>query len=197
MSTSPTQQAKMEQYFDEFISNEPDHESLDEMIEALDDVIYKVLLEKLGYINSSDDQKKLVRQKMRDYMMNMDFNSPSLAHAEKMLRSIGVSDFRKAATYLEQLYVHRSKLISQAQRLNAQKPRNKDPFSAVLARIVSLNPDISSEEAIEQLEGGSYDHVITAFDHEEISYLLPGGSEKTVLKSNIPSRLSRLKKNKK
>ena len=193
MSTSPTHQAKIEQYFDEFISNEPDHESLDEMIEALDDVIYKALLEKLGYSNSSEEQKKLVRQKMRDYMMNMDFNSPSLAHAEKMLRAIGVSDFKKAATYLEQLYVHRSKLISQAQRLNAQKPRNKDPFAAVLARVVSLNPDISTEDAIERLESGLYDDVITKFDHEEITYSLPDGSVKTVLKSNIPSRLSRLK----
>lgn len=129
-------------------------------------------------------------------MMNMDFNSPSLAHAEKMLRAIGVSDFKKAATYLEQLYVHRSKLISQAQRLNAQKPRNKDPFAAVLARVVSLNPDISTEDAIERLESGLYDDVITKFDHEGISYLLPDGSEKTVLKSNIPSRLSRLKNKK-
>ena len=196
MSTSPTQQAKMEQYFTEFISNEPDHESLDEMIEALDDVIYKVLLEKLGYINSSDDQKTLVRQKMRDYMMNMDFNSPSLAHAEKMLRAIGVSDFKKAAKYLDQLYVDRSKAISQAQRLNAQKPRNKDPFAALLARIVSQTPDISSEDAIERLESGLYDDVITAFDHEEISYLLPDGREKTVSKSNIPSRLSRLRNKK-
>ena len=196
MSTFPIHQAKIERYFDEFISNAPDTESLDEMIKSLDDVIYKALLEKLDYINSSEDQKTLVRRKMRDYMMNMDFNSPSLAHAEKMLRSIGVSDFKKAATYLEQLYDHRSKVISQAQRLKAQKPRNKDPFAALLARIVSLKPEISSEEVIERLESGLYDDVITEFDYEEISYLLPDGSEKTVLKSNIPSRLARLRNKK-
>ena len=196
MSTLPSRQDAINKLFDDFKGNGHEDESLDEMIEALDDVIYKALLEKLGYINSSDDQKALVRQKMRDYMMNMDFNSPSLAHAEKMLRAIGVSDFKKAATYLEQLYVHRSKLISQAQRLNAQKPRNKDPFAAVLARVVSLNPDISSEDAIERLESGLYDDVITKFDHEEITYSLPDGSVQTVLKSNIPSRLSRLKNKK-
>lgn len=196
MSTLPSRQDAINKLFDDFKGNGHEDETLDEMIEALDDVIYKALLEKLGYINSSDDQKALVRQKMRDYMMNMDFNSPSLAHAEKMLRAIGVSDFKKAATYLEQLYVHRSKLISQAQRLNAQKPRNKDPFAAVLARVVSLNPDISTEDAIERLESGLYDDVITKFDHEEITYSLPDGSVKTVLKSNIPSRLSRLKNKK-
>ena len=196
MSTLPSRQDAINKLFDDFKGNGHEDESLDEMIEALDDVIYKALLEKLGYSNSSEEQKKLVRQKMRDYMMNMDFNSPSLAHAEKMLRAIGVSDFKKAATYLEQLYVHRSKLISQAQRLNAQKPRNKDPFAAVLARVVSLNPDISTEDAIERLESGLYDDVITKFDHEEITYSLPDGSVKTVLKSNIPSRLSRLKNKK-
>ena len=196
MSTLPSRQDAINKLFDDFKGNGHEDETLDEMIEALDDVIYKALLEKLGYINSSDDQKALVRQKMRDYMMNMDFNSPSLVHAEKMLHAIGVSDFKKAAKYLDQLYVDRSKAISQAQRLNAQKPRNKDPFAALLARIVSQTPDISSEDAIERLESGLYFDVITEFDHEEISYLLPDGREKTVLKSNIPSRLARLRNKK-
>lgn len=59
MNTPPERQANIEQIFDDFIENAPENESLDEMIEALDDVIYKALLEKLGYSNSSIEQKNL------------------------------------------------------------------------------------------------------------------------------------------
>ena len=196
MSTLPSRQDAINKLFDDFKKNGHEDESLEEMFEAFDELVYMALLEKLGYSNSSEEQKKLVRLKMSEFMLNMDFNSPAIAHVENMLHSIGAGSFPKAASYLEQLYETRSKVFSEIQRKNAKNPREKDPLSKILAKLVSRKPDISAVEAIEQLESGLYDDVITAFDHEEISYSLPGGSEKTVLKSNIPSRLSRLKNKK-
>ena len=196
MSTPPDRQAPIDQYFDEFINNDPGEESLDEMIEALDAVIYKALLEKLGYTESGDEQKNLVRQKMNEYMINMDFNNPSLAHSEKMLHSIGAKDYIKAANYLEHLYKIRTAAISQKQKQIAQQPRKKDPFAEILVRLVRQKDDISYEETIERLESGLYGDVIVGFDEYDIYYTLPTGMEKVVSKANIPSRLARLRNKK-
>lgn len=193
MSTSPDRQAAIDKYFDDFLVGGSSDESLDEMIEALDEVIYRALLEKLGYSNSSSEQKSLVRRKMNEFMMKMDFNAPSIVHAEKMLHSIGMADFKKASQYLEQLYIQRSAAISEIQREHAKKPRKNDPFTEILVRILDQKSDISAEEVIERLESGVYSTVIVECDAEEICYALPDGREKWVSKSNIPSRLSRLR----
>jgi hypothetical protein len=191
--TSNQTQKNINKIFDEYLDNAPQNESLDEMIEALDEVIYKALLEMLGYSNSSPDQKKLVREKMYEFMISMDFNNPSLADSEKIIRSMGIKDFKKAAEYLEKLYVFRTKQISKVQSLNAQHPRDTDPLTQTLSRILTLNPSISANQAITALESGQYSDVITDSDDESIWYL-SNGTEKSVSKSNIPSRLSRLRK---
>jgi hypothetical protein len=196
MSTSPDSQIKINELFDDFLANESEDESLDEIIEALDEVVYKALLEKLGYANSSDEQKKLVYQKMKQYMLEMDFNTPSLAYAEDMLHSIGASDYKKAAKYLDKLYLFRSRTISQAQKLKAQQPRQNDPLTKLLARMIKVNPDISSAEAIAQLESDIHIDVITDFDDENICYKVTNEQEKCVAKVNIASRLSRLRNKK-
>jgi hypothetical protein len=196
MSTSPDRQIKINELFDDFLANESENESLDEIIEALDEVVYKALLEKLGYANSSDEQKKLVYQKMKQYMLEMDFNIPSLAYAEDILHSIGVSDYKKAAKYLDKLYLFRSKTISQAQKLRSQQPRQNDPLKKLLVRMIKVNPDISSSEAITQLESDIHIDVITDFDDENIYYKVTNEQEKCVAKVNIASRLSRLRNKK-
>ena len=196
MSTSPDSQIKINELFDDFLANESEDESLDEIIEALDEVVYKALLEKLGYANSSDEQKKLVYQKMKQYMLEMDFNTPSLAYAEDMLHSIGASDYKKAAKYLDKLYLFRSRTISQAQKLKAQQPRQNDPLTKLLVRMIKVNPDISSSEAITQLESDIHIDVITDFDDENICYKVTNEQEKCVAKVNIASRLSRLRNKK-
>ena len=193
MNTTPERQENIEQIFDDFLENAPEDESSDEMIEALDDVIYKALLEKLGYSNSSIEQKKLVRQKMNEFMINMDFNTPSLAHAEKMLRSIGGGHFANAAKYLQMLHALRAKTFSHSQSQKVQKPRKRDPVGEILERLVQLNPKISAEDAIAQMESDTYNHSIADSDEENIYYETEDGREKFVAKSNIPSRLARLR----
>lgn len=193
MNTPPERQTNIEKILDDFLDNAPENESLDEMIEALDDVIYKALLEKFGYSNSSIEQKKLVREKMNEFMLNMDFNTPSLAHAEKMLRSIGKGNYANAAEYLEKLHTLRAKTFSYSQSQKAQKPRKKDPVGEILERLVYLNPKISAEDAIAQIESDTYNHSITDSDEENIYYETEDGREKSVAKSNIPSRLARLR----
>jgi len=197
MTTPTERQRKIDKLFDEFLANESPNDSLDEVIEAFNEVVYRSLLEKLGYTDSSDEQKSLVRTKMSEYMMNMDFNSPSLAHAEKMLHSIGVGDFEKAAQYLDLLYKIRSKVISQSQSDKAKKPRPQDPLTALLGRMVKLNPEISSQEAITQLESDTYRGCVVESDSESITYERPDGKLKEVAKSSIPSRLARLRHPKK
>lgn len=194
MSILPERQEAIDKCFDQFLENRRDDESLDEVIEALEEVVYRALLEKLGFSNSSNEQKKLVRQKMNEFMIAMDFNVPALAHAEKMLRSIGAADFKKAATYLEQLYAMKSSEFSQLQTKHAQNPRKKDPLSKLLAMFVSRKPDISAAEAIALLESGNYSDVIIDFDEFIIEYTRPDGRITTVNKSSIPARLSRLRK---
>jgi len=194
MSTLPARQDAINKLFDDFMENGHENESLDEMFEAFDEVVYVALLEKLGYSNSSNEQKKLVRLKMSEFMLNMDFNSPAIAHAENMLHSIGAGSFAKAASYLEQLYATRSKAFNEIQRKHAQNPREKDPLSKLLAKFVSRKPDISAAEAIEQLESGLYDDVIVYFDECIIEYTRPDGHITPVNKAAIPARLSRLRK---
>jgi len=191
MSLLSDRQDAINKYFDDFLANTSEDESLDEMMEALDELIYVALLEKLGYTDSSDEQKKLVRLKMNEFMLSMDLNYPELAHAEKMLRSIGASEFKRAAEYLEQLHAARSIAFSEIQRKHAQKPRRQDPLSKVLTLLKSRKPDISSADAINQLESGAYSDVVVDFDKNEITYALPDGRLKTVKKSNIPVRLTR------
>jgi len=193
MTTPIERQLNIDKLFDDFLANESPNDSLDEVIEAFNEVVYNALLEKLGYANSSDEQKSLVRTKMSEYMMNMDFNSPSLAYAEKMLRSIGVGDFEKAAQYLDLLYKLRSKVISQSQSDKAKKPRPQDPLTALLGRMVKINPEISSQEAIAQLESDTYSGCVVESDSTSITYERPDGTFKEVAKSNIPSRLARLR----
>jgi hypothetical protein len=193
MTTPIERQLNIDQLFDDFLASESPNDSLDEVIEAFNEVVYKALLEKLGHTNSSEEQKSLVRTKMSEYMMNMDFNSPSLAHAEKMLRSIGVGDFEKAAQYLDQLYKLRAKAISQSQSDKAQKPRPQDPLTALLGRMVKINPEISSQEAIAQLESDTYSGCVVESDSTSITYERLDGTLKEVAKSNIPSRLARLR----
>ena len=191
MNPLSDRQDAINKYFDDFLENTSEDESLDEMMEALDELIYVALLEKLGYTDSSDEQKKLVRLKMNEFMLSMDVNCPELVHAEKMLRSIGAREFKRAAKYLEQLHAARSIAFSEIQRKHAQKPRHQDPLSKLLTLLKSRKPDISSADAINQLESGAYSDVVVDFDKNEITYALPDGRLKTVKKSNIPVRLTR------
>jgi hypothetical protein len=193
MSSLPERQEAINKYFDDFLANASEDESLDEMMEAFDEAIYMALIEKLGYTNSSDEQKMLVRTKMNEFMISMDLNAPELAHAEKMLRSIGAADFKRAAKYLEQLFVARSTAFSEIQTSHANKPRSQDPLSKLLALFNSRKPDISAADAISQLESGAYSDVVIDFDNKEITYSLPDGRSKTINKSSIPARLSRLR----
>lgn len=193
MSTLPSSQDAINKLFDDFQENGHEDESLDEMLEAFDEVVYMALLEKLGYSNSSDEQKNLVRLKMSEFMVNMNFNSPAIAHAENMLHSIGAGSFAKAASYLEQLYSTRLKAFSEIQRKHAQNPKERDPLSKLLAKFVSRKPDISAAEAIAQLESGNYTDVIVDFDEDIIEYYHPDGRICPVNKTAIPARLSRLR----
>jgi hypothetical protein len=194
MTTPEKRQLNIDKIFDDFITNGSEFESLDEMIEEIDEVIFKAILEKFGHTNSSQAQKKLVRQKMNEYMMNMDFNTPSLAYAEKLLHAIGAADFSKAAEYLERLHVHRSNIFSKAQSVAGNADKKRDSFAQLLFTMVSRRRDISTDDVIEQLESVVYSDVICHFDEEEICYLLPNGLEKCVKKTNIPARLARLRK---
>lgn len=194
MTTPENRQLNIDKIFDDFIVNESEFESLDEMIEEIDEAIFKALLEKFGHTNSCDAQKKLVRKKMNEFMMSMDFNVPSLAHIEKMLHAIGVSDFKKAAVYLERLHTHRSNIFSKAQSAAGNVDKKRDPFAELLFTMVSRKKDISTDDVIEQLESDLHSDVISHFDEHEICYLLPNGLEKCIEKSNIPSRLARLRK---
>lgn len=193
MTTNLTQQ-NINKLFDEYLDTAPQNESIDEMIEALHDVVYEALLEKLGYTNSCSAQKKLVRLKMNEFMMNMEFNSPSLAHAEKMLKSIGHENFKGAAEYLVKLYEHRTKLISQAQSARAKQPRGFDPVTTALSLILKRNPEITAKEAINILESDLYSHLIAGFDEDSIWYTDQNGLDQAVDKLNIPPRIARLRK---
>ena len=193
MSSLPERQEAINKYFDDFLANASEDESLDEMMEAFDEAIYMALIEKLGYTNSSDEQKMLVRIKMNEFMISMDLNVPELAHAEKLLRSIGAADFKRAAKYLEQLLVARSTAFSEIQTRHASKPRRQDPLSKLLTQLNSRKPDISTADAISRLESGAYSDVVIDFDNKEITYALPDGRSKTINKSRIPARLSRLR----
>ena len=126
-------------------------------------------------------------------MFNMDFNNPSLVHAEKMLHSIGINDFSKASEYLNKLYLLRKDTIRRSQTKKAQQPR-KDPLTKLLERMIQINPEISYTQAIAQLESDIHADVITHYDDESISYQSANGKEKCVSKSSIPSRLARLRK---
>ena len=128
-------------------------------------------------------------------MFDMDFNNPALVHAEKMLHSIGIADFSKAAEYLYKLYLLRTDAIRKSQTEKAQQPR-KDPLTKLLDRMIQINPEISTAEAISQLESDIHTDVITHFDEEYISYESAKGQEKCVAKSSIPSRLARLRNKK-
>ena len=193
MSSLPERQEAINKYFDDFLANASKDESLDEMMEAFDEAIYTALIEKLGYANSSDEQKMLVRIKMNEFMMSMDLNVPELAHIEKMLHSIGAADFKRAAKYLEQLFAARSTAFSEVQTSHANKPRRQDPLTKLLAQFNSRKPDISTADAISQLESGAYSDVVIDFDNKEITYAFPDGRSKTINKLSIPARLSRLR----
>jgi hypothetical protein len=54
MSSLPDRQEAINKYFDDFLANANENESLDEMMESFDELIYTTLLEKLGNFNSSD-----------------------------------------------------------------------------------------------------------------------------------------------
>lgn len=194
MSTPENRQTYINELFDDYISSSKEGESLDEMIEALDEVIYNALLEKLDLSDSSNEQKKYVRLKMSEYMISMDFNNPALAHAEKIIRSMGAANYKEAAEYLEMLYALRSKIFSKAQSIAAKAPKKKDAFEKLLAKLVAKQPDISAEEVIKRLESDTYYDVITDNDDDSFYYQGLNGTEKSVRKVNIPARLSRLRK---
>jgi hypothetical protein len=194
MSTPKNSQTNIDKLFDDYISSTTEDESSYETIEALNEVIYSALLEKLDLSDGSDEQKKHVRMKMREYMISMDFNNPALAHAEKMIRSIGLANYKEAAEYLERLYALRSKIFRKAQSIAAKAPKKKDAFGKLLAKLVAKEPDISAEEVIKRLESDTYLDVISDNDKDCIYYQGLNGAEKSVRKVNIPARLSRLRK---
>jgi hypothetical protein len=193
MTTPIERQRNIDKLFDNFLAGESPNDSLDETIEAFNEVVYNALLEKLGYTNSSVEQKSLVRIKMSEYMMDMDFNSPSLAHAEKMLHSIGTGNFEQAAQYLDQLYKLRARLISQSQSDKAKKPRPQNPLTAALSRMVKLNPEIGYEDVLSQLDSDTYSEFSISRDRQYITYERADGKVIEVDVVNIPSRLSRLR----
>lgn len=195
MTTNLTKQ-NIDKLFDDYLDNAPENESLEEMIEALDEVIFKALLEMLNYSNSCIEQKQLVRNKMNEFMTCMDFNSPALANSEKIIRAMGVKNFNRAAEYLLKLYEFRTKQLNKVQSLKAQQPRKNDPFTKILNRMIEINPTISSADAFIALESDLYSDVVTSFDDEYFYYSGLNGQEKSVARDNIPSRLSRLRKNK-
>ena len=195
MTTNQTQK-NIDKLFDDYLENAPENESLEEMIEALDEVIYMALLAMLGYSNSCTEQKQLVRNKMNEFMTSMDFNSPALANSEKIIRAMGAKNFNRAAEYLVKLYEFRTKQLSKVQSIRAQQPRKNDPFTKILKRMVEINPTINSENAIIALESDLYSDVVTNFDDEYFYYSGLNGQEKSVARANISSRLARLRKNK-
>lgn len=194
MRKTSSSDVRIEKIFDDFIENGSQNESLDEMLKAFNEVVYRAFLEKHGHTNSSEDQKNLLREKMNQVMVNMDLNLPSLAHAEKILRSIGIADFKKAAEYLNRLHKYRAKAFSRAQAAKAKQPREKKPFTKLLMQLVKRNPKISAAEVIAQLESGSYSDVVSEYDKDNIYLRNTAGQEEMVAKNNIPARLTRLRK---
>lgn len=194
MRKTSNNDVRIEKIFDDFIENGSENESSDEILKAFHEVIYRAFLEKYGQTNNSEEQKNLLREKMNQVMASMDLNLPSLAHAEKILRSIGIADYKKAAEYLNRLYEYRIKAFSLAQAKKAKKPRENQPFTRLLIQLVKQNPKISASEVIARLESGSYSDVVSDFDEDNIYYRNIAGQEGIVAKNNIPARLTRLRK---
>ena len=57
MSTLPARQDAINKLFDDFQDSGHEDESLDEMFEAFDEVVYLALLEKLGYYNRARNKR--------------------------------------------------------------------------------------------------------------------------------------------
>jgi hypothetical protein len=110
------------------------------------------------------------------------------------MRAMVAKNFSRATEYLVKLYELRAKQLSKVQSVIAQQPRKIDPLSKTLSRILKINPSISANDAISALESGQYSDVITDYDDDSISYISNNGIERSVNKSSIPSRLSRLRK---
>lgn len=185
---------RIEKIFDDFIENGSENEPSDEMLKAFHEAVFTAFLEKYGQTNNSEEQKNLLREKMNQVMASMDLNSPSLAHPEKILRSIGISNYKKAAEYLNRLFQYRIKAFSLAQAKKAKKPRENEPFTKLLMQFVKQDPKISTSEVITRLESGSYSNVVSDFDEDNIYYRNTAGQEEMVAKNSIPARLTRLRK---
>lgn len=195
----PVNQKKINKIFNDFIKSSQKGESLEKAIKEFEKRTHKALLEQRGLSNASPEEKEIIRLEMKEKMREMNFNNPSLVDAEKMLRSIGASDYKRAGEYLTQLHALRDSKIRKNQTLIAKMPRKADPLTKILADIVKQRPDISSRDAIKLLESGHYADTVIESDEDEITYKFPNAYKsineryKTIKKSGIPARLTRLR----
>ena len=128
MSKKPIQQPvrreeKINRIFEDWLSHDHDKESTEQKLQSLEPEIYQALLVYYKAENAPKERKELIYQKMKEFMREMNTNNPALVDSEKMLRSIGSLDFKKAADYAESLEKKRLLAIKKSQTDKAKLPR--------------------------------------------------------------------------
>ena len=193
MSIGAKWQLCIDSVFEDYENKDSDTETTEQKLIELENAVYQALLVKLDAVNDPE-RKKLIHSKMKEFMAQMNTNSPRITHSEKVLKSMGASDYSKAGDYVEKLFKDRKEENSIKQSKVAKSPRNVDPFTEILDELVKSNPEITTKEVMDRLERLNKMGVIEDIADGEISYVRKNQSSGLVQVSNIPSRISKLRK---
>jgi hypothetical protein len=194
MSLDNKRQAVINSIFDDYENKDSGMETTEQKIIEVENAVYQALLVKYDAVNASEKIKRRIHSEMKVLMATMNTTHPALVHPEKILRSIGASDYNKAGKYLEDLDAYRKKKIRISQSSKAKSPRKGDPLTKILDEIVKQNPEITNQEVMDKLEQINKRGVIVDIQDGEIIYERENRPLGVANVANIPSRISKLRK---
>lgn len=195
MSSDDKPQSDINSIFEDYENKDSDTETTEQKIIEVENAVYQALLVKNDAVNGSEEIKNRIYSEMKALMATMNTSHPSLVHPEKILRSIGASDYKKAGKYIEDLDAYRKKKERKKQSSRAKSARPVDPLTKILDELVKQNPKITNKEVMEKLEQLNKMGIIEDIEDGEIIFNCGEGKTLGMAKiKNIPPRISKLRK---
>lgn len=187
---------KKKELFEAFLQNEPD-ESDAERDQALENLVFELVRVQYGIADTSEERINQIRTFVKAKMAEMECNDPRLAHSVNGLNKIGRSQYGEASKYIDELFTSIKEDFVKAQTRRGNAPKKPDQLNLTLESFVKSKPDITTNEALERINGLKNNGVIIDIVDGEIIYTNepPHGEKLKQAKiSGLYKRINKIKK---
>lgn len=165
---------------------------------SLDEAVRDLVVDMIAAQRDLDATEPAVREKIwlwaKEQMGAWDPSDPALTHPAKLLRLLAQTQDGSTSVYAEDLRGLRKAEESARQSSHASRPHKKDDFDRMLEGWLKRKPDLSREEAYEQILDARGGGVVIQADDQFIEIRpYPDGDIKIIATGGLGSRLTRIR----